>query len=164
MPDLEQIKNLLERGDVTELARHLVKQYPHGLVGERDALVTLFMKAGLSHADAVRWAGRLEEEGYAHHLPGASPRWVFTSKPVSFQELARIIKGEWDEFVGRENEALEEAYEFIQQHLGVDREVAEEVYRGLEAAGYASVVYQEAPEFNRERVLFEFPEVFMKQV
>ncbi|WP_456477011.1 hypothetical protein [Oceanithermus sp.] len=164
MSELERIKALLEQGDVTALTRYLVERYPRGLVGERDELVTLFMKAGLGHAEAVRWASRLEDEGYAHHLPGASPRWIFTSKPVSFAELARIVKGEWDDFTGKENEALEEAYEFIQHHLGVDREVAEEVYRGLEAAGYASVVFQEAPEFNRERVLFEFPEVFLKQV
>jgi len=164
MIDLKKLKSLIESGDVEALARQLSSAYPRGLVGERDALVTLLMKAGLSHAEAVRWAGRLEKEGYAHHLPGSSPRWVFTSKPVSFQELAEMIRSEWAGFVGQSSEAPEEAIEFFERHLGLDRELAEEVYRGLEAAGYASIVYQEAPEFNRERVLFEFPEVFLKQV
>ncbi|WP_457630588.1 hypothetical protein [Oceanithermus sp.] len=164
MVDLENVKKLLEKGDLEALARLLAGAYPRGLVGERDALVTLLMKAGLSHAEAVRWAGRLEDEGYAHHLPGSSPRWVFTSKPVSFKELAELIKSEWAGFVGKSSEAPAEALEFFQRHLGLDPEVAEEVYRGLEAAGYAAVVFQEAPEFNRERVLFEFPEVFLKQV
>jgi len=164
MIDLEKIKNLIEAGDVEGLAKLLSGSYPAGLVGERDALVTLLMKAGLNHAEAVRWAGRLEKEGYAHHLPGSSSRWVFTSKPVSFRELAELIKSEWAGFVGKSSEAPEEALEFFERHLGLDREVAEEVYRGLEAAGYASIVYQEAPETNRQRVLFEFPEVFLKQV
>ncbi len=164
MVDLENVRQLIEQGDVEALARLLSGAYPTGLVGERDALVTLLMKAGLSHAEAVRWAGRLEEGGYAHHLPGASPRWVFTSKPVSFHKLAEMIKSEWAGFVGKSSEAPEEALEFFERHLGLDREVAEEVYRGLEAAGYAAVVFQEAPEINRERVLFEFPEVFLKQV
>ncbi|WP_457637738.1 hypothetical protein [Oceanithermus sp.] len=164
MIDLERVKSLIEAGDVEGLAKLLSAAYPTGLVGERDALVTLLMKAGLNHAEAVRWAGRLEKEGYAHHLPGFSPRWVFTSKPVSFHELAELIKSEWGGFVGKNTEAPAEALEFFEKNLGLDREVAEEVYRGLEAAGYASVVYQEAPEINRERVLFEFPEVFLKQV
>jgi len=162
--DLEQVKQLLEKGDVTELARLLAQAYPEGLVGERDALVTLFMKAGLSHAEAVRWAGKLEQEGHAHHLPGARPRWIFTSRPVSLAELARMVKGEWDAFVGASDEAVEEALEFFERHLGIDRDTAKEIYRGLEAAGYVSVAYQEGPEYARDRVLFEFPEVFLKQV
>ncbi len=164
MVNLEQLKDLLDRGDVAALARFLTDSYPSGLVGERDALVTLFMKAGLSHAEAVRWAKRIEEEGYAHHLPGTSPRWVFTGKPVSFQELARLIESEWGSFVGSSSEAPEEAIEFIEKQLGLDRKTAAEVYRGLEAAGYASVVFQDAADINRDRVLFEFPEVFLKQV
>lgn len=164
MVDLDQVKQLLEKGDVTALARLLAQAYPQGLVGERDALVTLFMKAGLSHADAVRWAGKLEQEGHAHHLPGASPRWVFTSKPVSMRELARMVKSEWDAFVGKSDEAVEEALEFFERHLGVDHATAQELYRGLEAAGYVSVAYREGPDYARDRVLFEFPEVFLKQV
>ena len=164
MVDLDQVKELLARGDVKALAEYLARSYPHGLVGERDALVTLFMKAGLGHADAVRWAGRLEQEGHAHHLPGASPRWVFTGKPVSFRRLAELVRSEWGAFVGASGEAVEEALEFFERHLGVDHATAQEIYRGLEGAGYVSVAYQEGPDFARDRVLFEFPEVFLKQV
>lgn len=164
MVDFDRIKDLLGKGDVTALAEYLAQSYPRGLVGERDALVTLLMKAGLDHAEAVRWAGRLEEEGHAHHLPGASPRWVFTGKPVSFARLAELVRSEWGSFVGASKEAMEEALEFFERHLGVDHVTAQEIYRGLEAAGYVSVAYQEGPEFSRDRVLFEFPEVFLKQV
>ncbi len=164
MLDLSRVKDLVGKGDVLALAQYLAEVYPKGLLGERDELVTLLMKAGLNHADAVSWAGRLEKEGYAHHLPGSSPRWAFTSKPVSFHELARAIRGEWSEFVGNSNDALDEAIEFFEQSVGVDREVAQEIYRALEAAGYASVVYQEGDAFSRDRVLFDFPEVFTKQV
>jgi hypothetical protein len=164
MVDLDQVKQLLERGDVTELARYLASSYPQGLIGERDALVTLFMKAGLDHAGAVRWAGKLEQEGHAHHLPGASPRWIFTSQPVSLRQLARMVRGEWDAFVGASDEAVEEALEFFERQLGVDHATAQEIYRGLEAAGYVSVAYQEGPDYARDRALFAFPEVFLKQV
>ncbi|WP_457632953.1 hypothetical protein [Oceanithermus desulfurans] len=164
MVDLDQVKQLLERGDVTELARYLARTYPQGLVGERDALVTLFMQTGMEHAQAVRWASRLEKEGHAHHLPGTSPRWIFTSRPVSLAALARMVKGEWSAFVGASDEAVEEALEFFERQLGVDHATAQEIYRGLEAAGYVSVAYQEGPDYARDRVLFEFPEVFLKQV
>ncbi len=164
MVELNRIKELVERGDVTELARLLVQAYPQGLVGERDALVTLFMKAGLPHAEAVRWASELEKEGHAHHLPGARPRWVFTGKPVSFRRLASLVKSEWGGYVGDADGATEEALEFFERRLGVDHNTALEIYRGLEAAGYVSVAFQEGPDHARDRVLFEFPEVFLKQV
>ncbi len=164
MVDPSRIKELVERGDVAALARLLVQAYPQGLVGERDALVTLFMKAGLSHVEAVRWAGALEEEGHAHHLPGVSPRWVFTGRPVSFRELAKLAKSEWSGYAGDADGAAEEALEFFERRLGVDRDTALEIYRGLEAAGYLSVAFQEGPGLARDRVLFEFPEVFLKQV
>lgn len=46
--------------------------------------------------------------------------------------------------------------EFIGAKLGVDRDVAEELLSGLEAAGFTSLVY--APEHQRDRMLVTFPE------
>ncbi len=157
---MEELKRLAEAGDFEALAAKLAERFPQGLVGERDALVTFLVnRVGLAHADAVKLADALEATGYAHHLPGERPRWVFTSKPVSLRALMRMLDQEYAEFVGEGDEdPREEALQFIASRLEVDRKVAEEVLEGLAAAGYASLGY--SPEAERDRYLFAFPDVF----
>ncbi len=157
---LEELRRLAESGDFEALARALVDRFPQGLVGEREALVTFLVnRVGLSHGDAVKLADALEATGYAHHLPGERPRWVFTSRPVSLRALMRMLDQEYAEFVGEGDEdPREEALRFIASRLEVDRKVAEEILEGLAAAGYASLGY--SPEAGRDRYLFEFPEIF----
>ena len=157
---MDSLKRLAEAGRFEELARALAQSFPQGLIGERDALVTFLVnRVGLAHADAVRVADALEASGYAHHLPGERPRWIFTSKPVSLRALMHLLDEEYAEFVGEGDEdPREEALRFIAGRLRVDREVAEEILEGLAAAGYAEVAYH--PEAERDRYLFKFPEVF----
>ncbi len=158
--DYETLRQLAEAGDWAGLARALVELFPQGLVGERDALVTfLVAKVGLAHKDAVKVAKALELEGYAHHLPGDRPRWIFTSKPVDLLELMRMLDQEYKEFIGEGDEdPREAALRFITKALNIDREVAEEVLEGLTAAGYAEPGY--SPEAERDLVIFKFPDAF----
>jgi len=158
---MDRLRELAEAGRFEELAHALVQLFPQGLVGERDALVTFLMnEVGLSHTDAVRVAEALESAGYAHHLPGERPRWIFTSKPVSLLALMQMLDEEYAEFIGEGDEdPREAALQFIAGKLQVDREVAEEILEGLTAAGYAEVAY--SPELERERYFFKFPEAFV---
>jgi hypothetical protein len=64
--------------ELGELVQRLRQDYPKGLSGERDALVTLLVQRGYPHAEAVRLAQALEAQGYAHFLPGAKSRWFFS--------------------------------------------------------------------------------------
>ncbi len=157
----DEIRRLAEAGEFEALARRLAERFPQGLVGEREALVTFLVnEVGLAHADAVRVAEVLETTGYAHHLPGERPRWIFTSRPVSLRALMRMLDQEYAEFIGEGDEdPREEALNFIASRLEVDRKVAEEILEGLAAAGYASVGY--SPEAERDRYLFLFPDVFV---
>ena len=159
--DVGRIGELAEAGKLEELAGALAKAFPKGLVGERDALVTFLVnEVGLEHPRAVRVADELESAGYAHHLPGERPRWIFTSKPVSLRELMMMLDEEFSEFVGEGDEdPRETALKFISSRLRVDREVAEEILEGLVAAGYAEVAY--SPELERDRYFFKFPEAFV---
>lgn len=93
--------------DPKDLAHELRAQHPTGLIGEREGLVTLLVGKGFSHPEAVRLARTLEEQGYAHFLPGARNRWVFTSKPVDLRGLMRALDQEYKEFVGEGDEEEE---------------------------------------------------------
>jgi len=159
--DTKTLKELAEAGDWTGLAKALVELFPQGLVGEREALVTfLVTKVGLPHKDAVKVARALELEGYAHHLPGERPRWIFTHRPVDLRDLMRMLDQEYKEFIGEGDEnPREAALRFITKALNVDRKVAEEVLEGLTSAGYAQPGY--SPEAERDLILFKFPEAFL---
>ena len=78
--------------DPRALARELLAHYPHGLPGEREQLVTEFMnRGGMNHHDAVQTAEALSKAGHAHHLPGESSRWMFTSESVPMRDLMTQI-------------------------------------------------------------------------
>jgi hypothetical protein len=132
----------------------LLQAYPQGLPGERDALVTLLVQKGYSHQEAVAVARALEAQGYAHFLPGESPRFAFTSRPVDLKALMRALDQEYPEFVGEGDE--EEALVFLAARLGGDRQVAMEVLEALRGAGYVEKGY--SPELVRDRLFFRFPE------
>ncbi len=145
--------------DPRELARELLSHYPHGLPGEREQLVTEFMnRGGMSHHDAVQAAESLSEAGHAHHLPGASARWMFTSESVPLRDLMTQIDENYDGYMGESDEPRARMLGFIGSRLGIDQEVAEEVLVGLERAGYTSVAYH--PETQRDRMRLAFPEAF----
>jgi len=131
--------------NVERWAQALKEEYPRGLLGEREALVSLLVGKGLSHAEAVEVARALEAQGYAHFLPGERPRWFFSS---------RSLDQEFPEFVG-EGDEEEEALAFLAARLG-DREVAREVLEAMRAAGYVERAY--SPELARDRLFFRFPE------
>lgn len=141
--------------DLKDLAHELRMQHPQGLVGEREELVTLLMQRGYGHAEAVRLAQALEEQGYAHFLPGVQNRWVFTSKPLDLRGLMRALDQEYREFVG-EGDEEEEAVLFLAARLEGDRAVAREVLEALRLAGYVESAYN--PELDRHRLFFRFPE------
>ncbi len=158
---IDLLKRLSQLGDLAGLASALAKHFPRGLLGEREAMVTfLTNEVGLPHPKAVEIAEALEASGHAHHLPGQSPRWIFTSEPVSLRALMRKLDEEYHEFIGEgDADPREEALTFIGGRLGVDRRVAEEILEGLEAAGYASLA--EGAASNRDRFAFNFPEAFV---
>ena len=131
--------------NVERWAQALKEEYPRGLLGEREALVSLLVGKGLSHAEAVEVALALEAQGYAHFLPGERPRLFFSS---------RSLDQEFPEFVG-EGDEEEEALAFLAARLG-DREVAREVLEAMRAAGYVERAY--SPELARDRLFFRFPE------
>ena len=103
--------------------------------------------------EAADAAQALEQEGYAHHLPGARERWVFSSQPISLEALMRALDQEYPEFVGEGDDPQDEAIQFIRDKFGVDRAVADELLVGLEAAGYTSRIF--SPAHQRDRLLFE---------
>ena len=138
-----------------ELAQALRQDYPQGLPGERDALVTLLVQRGYPHAEAAHLAQALEAQGYAHFLPGARSRWFFTEKPLNLQALMRALDQEYREFVG-EGDEEEEALAFLTAQLEGDRAVAREVLEALRLAGYVETAY--SPELERNRLFFRFPE------
>jgi phosphoglycolate phosphatase-like HAD superfamily hydrolase len=141
--------------ELGELVQRLRQDYPKGLSGERDALVTLLVQRGYPHAEAVRLAQALETQGYAHFLPGAKSRWFFTEKPLDLQALMRALDQEYREFVG-EGDEEEEALAFLTAQLEGDRAVAREVLEALRLAGYVETAY--SPELERNRLFFRFPE------
>ncbi|CAN5900927.1 hypothetical protein BH24DEI2_BH24DEI2_18650 [soil metagenome] len=145
--------------DPRELAHELREHYPQGLPGEREQLVTEFMnRGGMNHHDAVQAAEALHEAGYAHHLPGESSRWMFTSESVPLRDLMAHLDENYDGYVGESDQPREQMLGFITAHMNIDPEVAEEVLVGLERAGYTSVAYH--PESQRDRMRMAFPEAF----
>ena len=145
--------------DPRELARELLEHYPHGLPGEREQLVTEFMnRGGMNHHDAVAAAEALHESGHAHHLPGDSARWIFTSESVPMRDLMMQVDENYDGYVGESDEPREQMLGFITSQLNIDHEVAEEILVGLERAGYTSVAYH--PQSQRDRMLVTFPAAF----
>ena len=145
--------------DPRALARELLAHYPHGLPGEREQLVTEFMnRGGMNHHDAVQTAEALSKAGHAHHLPGESSRWMFTSESVPMRDLMLQIDENYDGYIGESDEPRDRMLGFIGSRLGIDQEVAEEVLVGLERAGYASVAHH--PESQRDRMMVAFPEAF----
>lgn len=148
-----------EARDPKAIVKELKDHYPQGLPGEREQLVTELMNRGdLAHEDAVDTANELSEGGYAHHLPGDSSRWLFTSEAVSMTGLQSYFNDNYDAYRAEADEPRAAMLEFINQHLKVDRGVAEEVLTGLEQAGYTSVTYHE--ESLRDRYRVNFPEAF----
>ncbi len=141
--------------ELEKLANSLREEHPNGLKGERDALVTLLQQRGHTHQEAVELARALEAQGYAHFLPGESPRFAFTSRPVDLKALMRALDQEYPEFVG-EGDEEEEALVFLTARLGGDRQVAMEVLEALRGAGYVEKGY--SPELVRDRLFFRFPE------
>lgn len=139
--------------DMERWAQALKEEYPKGLLGEREALVSLLVEKGLAHAEAVKVAQALEAQGYAHFLPGERPRWFFSSRSLDLKALMRALDQEFPEFVGEGDE--EEALAFLAARLG-DREVAREVLEAMRAAGYVERAY--SPELARDRLFFRFPE------
>lgn len=147
-------RSLIRDKRLPELARALADAHPRGLAGDRDALEAHLLERGASKVEAAAAAHALEQEGYAHHLPGARSRWLFSRKPIAFAALLRSLDQEYPEFVGEgDDDPREEALQFIGNRLDVDRAVAGEILTGLEAAGYASRVYSEA--HQRDRILFD---------
>ena len=145
--------------DPREMARELLSHYPHGLPGEREQLVTEFMnRGGMNHHDAVAAAEALHKAGHAHHLPGDSARWMFTSESVPLRDLVTHLDENYDGYVGESDQPREQMLGFITSRLDIDHEVAEEVLVGLERAGYTSVAYH--PESQRDRMMMAFPEAF----
>ena len=145
--------------DPRALAQELLAHYPQGLPGEREQLVTEFMnRGGLNHHDAVQTAKALTRSGHAHHLPGESSRWMFTSESVPLRDLMLQIDENYDGYMGESDEPRARMLGFIGSRLGIDQEVAEEVLVGLERAGYASVAHH--PESQRDRMMVAFPEAF----
>lgn len=145
--------------DPRAIVKELKEHYPQGLPGEREQLVTELMNRGkVEHAEAVAVANNLSDSGYAHHLPGNSSRWLFTSEAVSMRDLQSYFNNhdEAHNFDGDEPRVA--MLEFIGGHLNVDADVAEEVLSGLEQAGYASLAYHEESLRDRYRVVF--PEAF----
>jgi hypothetical protein len=141
------------------IIQDLRRRYPEGLSGEREQLVTALMNdEGLEHAEALKLADRLRAEGFAHHLPGAQGRWMFTTRPVSLQELMHRLDESYESYTFEGGSEREELLGFLGSQMGLDRDVAEEVLTGLEHAGYTSVVYQE--EIARNRMFLAFPEAF----
>jgi len=140
--------------NVERWAQALKEEHPRGLLGEREALVSLLVGKGLSHAEAVEVARALEAQGYAHFLPGERPRWFFSSRSLDLKALMRALDQEFPEFVG-EGDEEEEALAFLAARLG-DREVAREVLEAMQAAGYVERAY--SPELARDRLFFRFPE------
>lgn len=136
-----------------ELFQTLKAEYPQGLPGERDALVTALMQKGLPHPEAVRAAEALEAQGYAHFLPGERSRWTFTPRPLDLKALVRSL----DQARRQSPTPLEEeAIALLAAQLDGDREVAQEVLEALRLAGYVENVYD--PEQERSYLLFHFPE------
>mgnify|MGYP006337178495 FL=1 len=86
--------------NVERWAQAQKEEYPRGLLGEREALVSLLVGKGLSHAEAVEVARALEAQGYAHFLPGERPRWFFSSRSLDLKALMRALDQEFPEFVG----------------------------------------------------------------
>ena len=93
--------------NVERWAQVLKEEYPRGLLGEREALVSLLVGKGLSHAEAVEVARALEAQGYAHFLPGERPRWFFSSRSLDLKALMRALDQEFPEFVGEGDEEEE---------------------------------------------------------
>ena len=151
------------RRDPSEVVRELREHYPQGLPGEREQLVTELMnRSGLEHKEAVQTAEAMQASGHAHHLPGDSGRWLFTSESVSMRRLMEQLDENYDGYVGNADEPRGEMLGFIGEHLGVGHDVAEEVLVGLEQSGYAAVAYQD--HLARDRVMVEFPEAFRTTV
>ena len=149
--------------DTQGIVADLKRRYPEGLPGERDQLVTALMNdEGLGHGEALELAERLRDEGYAHHLPGASGRWFFTTRPVSLHALMTRLDEEYESYAFEGDDEREELLEFMSGHMNLDRDVADEVLSGLEQAGYTSLVYQE--DAARERMFIRFPEAFRSAV
>ena len=145
--------------DPRKLARELLEHYPHGLPGEREQLVTEFMNRGhMTHHDAVQAAEALNEAGHAHHLPGNSARWMFTSESVPLRDLMAHLDENYDGYVGESDEPRQVMLDFMGSRLGIDHEVAEEVLVGLERAGYTSTAYN--PDLQRDRMMMTFPAAF----
>ncbi|GGN06053.1 hypothetical protein GCM10007092_21160 [Thermus composti] len=141
--------------NVKRWAQTLKEEYPKGLLGEREALVSLLVGKGLSHAEAVEVARALEAQGYAHFLPGERPRWFFSSRSLDLKALMRALDEEYRAFVG-EGDEEEEALAFLAARLEGDRDTAREVLEALQLAGYVENLY--SPELARNRLFFRFPE------
>lgn len=141
------------------IIQDLRRRYPEGLSGEREQLVTVLMnEEGLEHAEALELADRLRAEGFAHHLPGASSRWLFTTRSVSLPELMHRFDESYESYAVGGADEREELLGFLSSQLDMDRGVAQEVLTGLEHAGYTSVVYRE--DIARNRMFLAFPEAF----
>jgi hypothetical protein len=145
--------------DIQGIIADLRRRYPEGLGGEREQLVTALMNdEGLEHKEALALAERLRSEGFAHHLPGDSARWFFTSRSVSLRELMAKLDESYDDYAYEGDDQREELLYFISSELNLDRDVADEVLQGLEHAGYTSLIYHEGA--ARDRMFISFPEVF----
>jgi hypothetical protein len=137
--------------ELEKLAASLQQAYPQGLPGERDALVTLLVRKGYRHQEAVAVARALE----AHFPPGEKPRFAFTSRPVDLKALMWALDQEYPESVG-EGDEEEEALDFLAGRPEGDRQAAKEVLETLRGAGYVEKAY--SPELVREPLFFRFPE------
>ncbi len=145
--------------DTKAVIADLRGRYPEGLAGEREQLVTALMNdEGLEHREALALAEQLREEGFAHHLPGDSARWLFTERSVPFDDLRARLEDAYDDYRFEGEGEREELLTFMSAEMGLERDVADEVLAGLEQAGYTSVLYHEGA--ARDRMFVRFPDAF----
>jgi hypothetical protein len=125
----------LPKSNLGDIAAVLCGRYRHGLAGEKDGLVTALVLAGLNHHDAVSTTSDLERSGYAVFLPGQRSCWLFLHRPIALRELMQSLQLEYPAAATHPNHS-QSAAEFIAGRWLIDHDVANELLRAFEAAGY----------------------------
>ena len=139
----------LNKSNLEDIATALFEHYRQGLVGEKDSLVTALVLGGLNHHDAVSTANDLERAGYAVFLPGQRSCWLFLRRPIALRELMQSLQLEYP---AASPDPTQSAAEFITDRWLLDHDVANELLRAFEAAGYTR------PSNDPHHIRFVFPE------